>query len=175
MNSKSLPLILVAALLFGGHQLTAKPTPTVRTWRMYLLPTNPFPKVARRPAQFDPRIDPVLLHAAKIAEQRAESRPSLLCWRYIKTALLQAGAVHAYPSSLYAREAGAELVTRHGFVRLPISDPYLAPVGAVIVYTGHGPGHVEMRTENGFVSDFRSTRACPWQLVGVYARLAAAS
>jgi hypothetical protein len=112
-----------------------------------------------------------MLRAAQIAVQRSSTHPNLLCWRYVKQALLASGAVRQYPASVYAREAGAELVDRFGFVRLPIQDPYLAPVGAVLVYSGHGSGHVEMRSENGFVSDFHSHRACPWPLTGIYAKL----
>jgi hypothetical protein len=119
----------------------------------------------------DSRIAPEMVLASKIAGQCAVSHPSLLCWRYVKKALMQAHAVQSYPTTVYAREAGIDLVSRHGFVRLPISDRTLAPVGSVLVYSGHGAGHVEIRTENGFVSDFRSPRACPWQLIGIYTKL----
>ena len=95
------------------------------------------------------------------------------CWRYVKAALLQAGAVAAYPVTNYACQAGAELTSRYGFVRLPIHDPYSAPVGSVLVYRGGGggAGHVEFRTEHGFASDYRSAWRCRYQLIGVYAKL----
>ena len=144
-----------------------------RPWRPYLLERDSYSTtVTHLPApRHDSRISPKMVLASKIAEQRAVSHPSLLCWRYVKKALLEAHAVEAYPATVNARQAGGELVSRYGFVKLPIGNPNLAPVGSVLVYAGHGPGHVELRTENGFVSDFRSTRACPWQLLGVYAKL----
>lgn len=123
-------------------------------------------------AQHDPRIHSSLVRASQIADHRAEPHSLLRCWRYVKTALLEAGAVSAYPSTAYAKEAGSELVGRYGFVRLPIRDPYHAPVGSVIVYGGRGAGHVELRTEHGFVSDYRSHWACRFPLIGVYAKLA---
>lgn len=122
-------------------------------------------------AQVDPRMDPTLVRASRIAEENAASRSLLLCWRYVKKALLEGGAVDAYPSTLYAKEAGEELTNRHGFVRLPILNPYLAPVGSVIVYGGHGAGHVELRTASGFVSDYHSSWHCPYPLIGIYAKL----
>ena len=125
-----------------------------------------------QPATYDSRIDPSLIRAAIIAEQRAGRHSLLLCWHYVKAALVDAHAVNSCPKTAYACEAGSELVALHGFVRLPVSDPYRAPVGSVIVYSGHGAGHVEMRTPHGFASDYRSIWACRYHLLGVYARLA---
>ena len=126
-------------------------------------------------AQHDSRIDPRLLRAAKIAEHNAFPHSTMRCWRYVKTALLQAGAVTCYPATNYACQAGSELTSRYGFVRLHIHDPYRAPVGAVLVYAGGGggAGHVEIRTEHGFASDYRSAYACRYHLIGVYAKLSA--
>ena len=93
------------------------------------------------------------------------------CWRYVKQALLQAGAVPVYPATNYACQAGVELTSRYGFVRLAINNPYSAPVGSVLVYGGNGAGHVEIRTEHGFASDYRSPWACRYKLIGVYAKL----
>lgn len=122
-------------------------------------------------AQHDSRIDPRLERAARIAERNAFSHTTYRCWRYVKTALVTAGAVAGYPSTSYACDAGRELTARYGFVRLPIHDPYRAPVGAVLVYEGGGAGHVEIRTEHGFASDYRSEWACKYRLIGVYAKL----
>ncbi len=123
------------------------------------------------PAKYDPRLDPSLVRAAKIADQRAGNHSTAHCWHSVKDALVDAGAVHTRPTSAYASEAGDELVKQHGFVRLKISDPYRAPIGAVIVYSDHGAGHVEIRTSHGFASDYHSRFACRFHLTGVYAKL----
>ncbi|HEX8280092.1 MAG TPA: hypothetical protein VF551_01840 [Chthoniobacterales bacterium] len=90
----------------------------------------------------------------------------------MKEALLAAGAVSSYPKTNYACQAGDELVRNYGFKRLPIRDPYAAPVGAVIVYGqgSGGAGHVELRTKNGFVSDYRSKSKCYYPLLAVYGK-----
>ncbi len=94
------------------------------------------------------------------------------CWRYVKEALLAAGAVDSYPKTSLARQAGAELVERYGFTKLPVRDPYQAPVGSVLVYgSGRGAGHVEIRTSRGFVSDFRASEPSRRPLIGVYAKV----
>src|SRR3954453_22312426 len=100
--------------------------------------------------------DSRMIEAAHIAKRRAEAQKTWYCWRYVKNALLESGVVSSRPVSAYAKQAGVELVQRYGFVKLPTLDPNRAPVGAVIVYGGNDAGHVEIRTENGFVSDFIS-------------------
>jgi len=122
-------------------------------------------------ARHESRMDPHLIEAARIADANAFPHSTLRCWRYVKQALLQAGAVSAYPKTNYACQAGAELTKFYGFVRLAIHDPYRAPVGSVLVYEGGGAGHVEIRTEHGFASDYRSAWACRYHLIGVYAKL----
>jgi len=129
------------------------------------LPKNPFP-----------HLDPKLTRAATIAEERAHAHSRRACWRYVKEALLAAGAVDSYPQTALARQAGDELVNRYGFTRLATRDPYQAPVGSVLVYgTRRGPGHVEIRTNNGFVSDFRTTTPSHRPLIGIYAKVASSS
>ena len=123
-------------------------------------------------AHVDLRLDPKLMRAATIAEERANARSHSHCWHYVKSALLAAGVVNSYPKTAYAIDAGHELVRNYGFMRLPLRDPYAAPIGAVLVYgTRRGGGHVEIRTWDGFVSDFHSIRCCPYPLVAVYAKL----
>ena len=124
-------------------------------------------------ARHDSRIDPHLLKAARIADANAFPHSTMRCWRYVKAALLQAGAVAAYPKTNYAFQAGAELTSQYGFVRLKIHDPYSAPVGSVLVYSGGEAGHVEIRTEHGFASDYRSPWRCRYRLIGVYAKFSA--
>lgn len=121
-------------------------------------------------ARVDVRIDPSLMRAASIAEERACDRSKSLCWRYVKQALLAAGAVKSYPKTNYAADAGEELARNYGFTRLPVHDPYAAPVGAVLVYGYGSKGHVEIRTRNGFASDYRSRNACYSRLLAVYGK-----
>jgi len=122
------------------------------------------------PASAGRHYDRRMIEAAHIAKRRAEPQMTWYCWRYVKEALVESGVVHSRPESAYAKDAGAELVRKHGFVRLPTLDPMRAPVGAVIVYGGKDAGHVELRTENGFVSDFISRTPYPRPCVGVYVK-----
>jgi hypothetical protein len=123
-------------------------------------------------AEVDPRLDPTLQRAASIAQERASAHSKARCWRYVKQALLDAGAVDSYPKSAYGCQAGEELVRDFGFQKLPIRDPYAAPVGAVLVYGkgSGGAGHVELRTQNGFVSDYHSKNRCYYPLLAIYGK-----
>ena len=122
-------------------------------------------------AKIDPSLSPKLAQAATIAQERANANSKSKCWRYVKQALLAAGAVDSYPKTALAKQAGTELVNDYGFVKLPVTDPYAAPIGAVLVYTAKGaPGHVEIRTETGFVSDFSTDKPSKRKLIGVYAK-----
>jgi hypothetical protein len=114
------------------------------------------------------RYDARMIRAAEIAAQRARAHSSMLCWRYVKYALLDANAVTSYPDSLYAKQAAAQLSNQYGFKKLSITDPKRAPVGAVLVYGGRGAGHVEIRTKNGFCSDFRSPTPSTRPFLGAY-------
>ena len=111
------------------------------------------------------------MKAATIAQERARAHSRSLCWRYVKEALLASGAVTSYPKSAYAKEAGQELVNSFGFKKLSMRDPFKAPVGSVLVYgASKAAGHVEIRTKDGFVSDFRSKTPSPRPLLGIYAK-----
>lgn len=126
--------------------------------------------VSHPDAPIDSRLDPRLRRAASIAQERANARSKSRCWQYVKTALLEAGAVNSYPKTNYATQAGDELVRNYGFKRLPIRDQYAAPVGAVLVF-GHGAqGHVVIRTKTGFVSDYWTSNRCKYPLVAVYGK-----
>jgi hypothetical protein len=120
-------------------------------------------------ARVDSRLDPRLLRAASIADERAHARSKARCWHYVKEALVAAGAVSSYPRSAYARQASEELVRNYGFKKLQVHDPYNAPLGAVLVYSHgrSGAGHVEIRTRNGFVSDYSSKTRCRYPLLAV--------
>ena len=118
------------------------------------------------------QLDPKLLRAATIADERANAHSKSRCWRYVKEALLASGAVSSYPKTEYARQAGDELVGSFGFTRLSVRDPYQAPIGSVLVYgSGRSAGHVEIRTARGFVSDFRAATPSRRPLIGVYAKI----
>jgi hypothetical protein len=125
-------------------------------------------------AKLDSRIDMKLIRAASFAEERASAQSRAHCWQYVKEALVASGAVDRYPTSSYACQAGDELVRRFGFHKLPdVSDPYDAPLGAVLVYGvgSDGAGHVELRTKDGFVSDYHSKNRCKYPLIAAYAKL----
>ncbi|MEP6809601.1 MAG: hypothetical protein ABI992_05110 [Chthoniobacterales bacterium] len=122
-------------------------------------------------AKGDPRVNPRLARAATIAQERAHAHSKSRCWRYVKNALLASGIISSYPKTAYAKEAGDELVRDYGFKKLPIRDPYKAPIGAVLVYGARrAPGHVEIRTKTGFVSDFLNKKPSPRPLIGIYAK-----
>lgn len=122
-------------------------------------------------AKIDRRLNPALTRAASIAQERAHARSKSRCWRYVKTALMAAGAISSYPKTAYAKQAGDELVRDYGFKRLPIRDPYAAPVGAVLVYgSRRAAGHVEIRTRTGFVSDFENKKPSKRPLIGIFAK-----
>ncbi len=131
-----------------------------------------YPKQIVQPfAKIDRRLDPKLMRAATLAEERANAHSKERCWHYVKEALLASGVINSYPKTACAKEAGDELVHNYGFRCLSIRDPYAAPVGAVLVYgASRAAGHVEIRTKDGFVSDFRSKTPSPRPLIGVYAK-----
>jgi hypothetical protein len=130
-----------------------------------------YPKKIVQPFAGDSKIDPKLRRAATIAEERARAHSLSKCWHYVKEALVAAGVVKSRPQTTLAKQAGQELVNNYGFKKLPVSDPYQAPVGAVLVYDAkRAAGHVEIRTENGFVSDFRSKTPSRRPLLGVFTK-----
>ena len=134
--------------------------------------SNFYPKKLQYPtAKVQRGIDPSLMRAATIAEERAHAHSGSMCWHAVKEALLAAGAVNSYPKTAYAKEAGNELVNSYGFKKLAVRDPFKAPLGAVLVYNAtKAAGHVEIRTKDGFVSDFRSKIPSTRPLLGVYVK-----
>ena len=122
-------------------------------------------------AKVDPQVNPKLMRAATIADERAHAHSKSRCWHYVKEALVASGVVGERPKTALAKQAGDELVSNYGFKKLPIRDPYQAPLGSVLVYNARGAaGHVEIRTKTGFVSDFRSKTPSKRPLIGVYAK-----
>jgi hypothetical protein len=130
-----------------------------------------YPKKIVQPFAGNSQIDPKLRRAATIAEERAHRHSLSKCWQFVKNALVAAGVVKSRPQTPLAKQAAQELVNNYGFKKLPVSNPYEAPVGSVLVYGAkRAAGHVEIRTENGFVSDFRSKTPSRRPLLGVFAK-----
>jgi hypothetical protein len=128
-------------------------------------------KIVKPFAKIDRKVDPKLMRAASIAEERAHAHSRRQCWHYVKEALLAAGVIKSRPTTAYAKQAGQELVNNFGFKQLPVNDPYQAPIGSVLVYNANrAAGHVEIRTKDGFVSDFRSKTPSRRPLLGVYVK-----
>jgi hypothetical protein len=128
-------------------------------------------KIVYPTAKVDPRVNPQLVRAATIAQERAHAHSKMRCWHYVKEALVASGVVDGRPKTALAKQAGDELVRDYGFKKLPITDPFKAPLGSVLVYNARGAaGHVEIRTKDGFVSDFRSKTPSKRPLIGVYAK-----
>ena len=128
-------------------------------------------KIVRAIAKRDGAMDPRLLRAATIAQERSHAHSRSRCWHYVKEALVASGVVDSRPKSEFAKEAADDLVTHYGFRKLAVRDPYLAPVGSVLVYGARrAAGHVEFRTRDGFVSDFRSKTPSRRPLLGVYTK-----
>jgi hypothetical protein len=122
-------------------------------------------------AKIDPRVSPKLMRAATIAQERAHAHSKSRCWHYVKEALLASGVIDSRPKTALAKQAADELVRDYGFKKLSVRDPFAAPLGSVLVYSARGAaGHVEIRTKNGFVSDFLSKTPSKRPLIGVYAK-----
>jgi len=135
--------------------------------------TQYYPKRIVHPfATIDRHIDPKLMQAATIAQERAHAHSRSMCWHYVKEALLASGVIDSRPKSELAKDAAQDLVSNYGFKKLSVKDPFAAPVGSVLVYGAkHTAGHVEIRTKDGFVSDFCSKTPSRRPLLGVYAKL----
>ncbi|NBV87587.1 MAG: hypothetical protein EBS01_15260 [Verrucomicrobia bacterium] len=133
-------------------------------------PLSPEARKFLGPRSKEFRYDSRMVEAAELAARRAASSSRMSCWRYVKTALLQAKIIETYPKTRYAREAGLELQNSFGFRKIAVSDPYKAPPGSVLVYGGAGAGHVELRLKEGFVSDFVSEKPSQRPLIGVYVK-----
>src|SRR5437667_10088047 len=97
-------------------------------------------------AKSDRQLDPKLMRAATIAEERAHAHSRRQCWHAVKEALLASGVISSRPTTEYAKQAGQELVNHYGFRKLRVHDPYQAPVRSVMVYNANrAAGHVTVR------------------------------
>lgn len=148
-------ILVLGAILVLAHPVAAKSKKHAHGLR------RPPPKIS---VSYDPRMQA----AAKIANARARKHSRRLCWRAVKNALVKAKVVSSRPSTRYAKQAGRELQRKYAFKKIPVKNPYKAPLGAILVYGGRGAGHVEIRTRKGFVSDFANPRPSKRPLIGVY-------
>jgi hypothetical protein len=114
------------------------------------------------------RYDKRMINAAEIAAARANKHSTSRCWHFVKDALVAAKIIDSRPVTTYAKQAGGELTDSYGFKKVRENNPYKAPLGSVIVYGGKGAGHVEIRTAQGFVSDFVSLKPSPRPLIGIF-------
>lgn len=167
-RSQKLIFTLIAVIAFAA-QFTANANDSLYN------PSNArtldrFPMVYLGPRASGIRYDERMIRAAQIAQARAHGSSTSRCWRYVKEALLAAQVVTTRPGTAYAKEAGDELLSKFGFRKTRITNPFEAPVGAVLVYGGPGAGHVEIRTWSGFVSDFASRTPSHRPLLGVYVK-----
>lgn len=116
------------------------------------------------------RYDKRMIHAAQLAAERARKHSTSRCWHSVKDALVAANVVPTRPTTEYAKQAAGELQNKYGFTKLKIHNPFDAPIGSVLVYGGSGAGHVELRTWQGFASDFFSATPSTRPLIGVYVK-----
>lgn len=107
-------------------------------------------------------IEATIAYALKHKEPKSIHR----CLRYVKRALFATKMIRSYPGIVAAKDFGPFLGTE-GFANLLETKPGTnlnnAPIGAIIVYrpvemqTYKGEtiyGHIEIKTEKGYVSDF---------------------
>jgi LysM repeat protein len=116
--------------------------------------------------------DYAALHLADVAEARAGNRARGKSYKWVKEALLASGMVKDYFPGVSAISAGQELAKR-GFTNLlalsgsKIRSPHDAPTGSVLLYAATPSatdrnaqlGHMEVRTRNGFASDYATQEA----------------
>ena len=86
------------------------------------------------------KYDKRMIMAAEIAAEHAHAHSTMRCWMYVKNALVSANVISSRPTTGYAKEAGDELQSKYGFKKLPIKDPYAAPLGCGAGVRGKGPG-----------------------------------
>jgi len=161
------PLLLTATMLVMAGAASAEDSLLDKSRAKKLTPEQ---RSLFGPKSGHLRYDARMIRAAEIAQKRAHPKMTWHCWKYVKDALLAADVVKSRPTTAWAKQAGDELCRKYGFTKLQISNPYKAPVGAVVVYGGPDAGHVEIRTQDGFVSDFASRTPYPRPLVGVYVK-----
>jgi hypothetical protein len=96
---------------------------------------------------------------------KSKRRFTKLCYRYVKAAMLNAGLSKKYLGGAKASDAGSYL-KKEGFINI-LNNPDVAgkinslkdfPTGTILVYSGGKAGHIEIKTNNGYISDFINER-----------------
>lgn len=105
---------------------------------------------------------------SQIALSAAESHSTKLCLTYVRKAVQKYKGLADVADTESAKDWGPILENKYGARKLPIRDPDDAPNEAIIVYTGGKHGHVEIKTQAGYVSDFVSTRHSKRRVTGIY-------
>ena len=168
MKTRSKPI----ALLFLGAALLSAPLDARADGSLFdrstARPVGPDLQQILGPKSAGIRYDSRMIRAAQIAAQRARKHSTSQCWHYVKDALVDAQVVSSRPGTAYAKQAADELCSKYGFTKLKVNNPFQAPIGSVLVYGGRGAGHVELRTQYGFVSDFVSLTPSSRPLIGIY-------
>src|SRR5205085_8222496 len=72
-------------------------------------------KIVRTFTTADRQLDPKLMRAATITEERAHAHSRRQCWHAVKEALLASGVISSRPTTAYATQAGQELASNYGF------------------------------------------------------------
>src|SRR2546423_9319845 len=65
-------------------------------------------KIVQPFAKIDRKLDPKLMRAATIAEERAHAHSRRECWHYVKEPLLASGVIRSRPTPVYAKQAVQE-------------------------------------------------------------------
>jgi len=94
-----------------------------------------------------------LTNKKEIILKKEMTQPLKSCFRYVKAGLLQASWVDSYFNEESAKDAETHLLEAN-FRKTKITDPRLAPRGSVLVYGGGEHGHIEVRVQGGFLSDY---------------------
>ena len=118
-------------------------------------------KIVYPVAKIDPSIDPKLRRAATIAEERARAHSRSRCWHHV--------GLHV---EVGVDEFVVFEVLRRELHQLDLIDRQLCPCRELLqrVDERRKAGHVELRTKDGFVSDFRSRTPSHRPLLGVYVK-----
>lgn len=148
-------LFLLGAGLFLTSPAVAKPKEKLKT-------------LHHAPPKISLKYDRRMQVATQFANFHARRHSQRHCWRAVKNALVKAKVVSKRPTTRYAKQAGDELQRKYHFKKLTLRDPKKAPLGAILVYGGRGAGHVEIRTQKGYVSDFTHSHPSPRPFIGAY-------
>ncbi|QJE02483.1 LysM peptidoglycan-binding domain-containing protein [Massilia forsythiae] len=162
---------------YHGQPATHAPVPDRAPRAAAALPGKPAVSEKRDQESRHPVADVVattpsdrIAAAIAYAMKHKEPKSVHLCLKYVKRALFASKAIRSYPGIIAAKDFGPFL-GKEGFDNLLESKPGAnlknAPIGSIIIYRPvemqayHGKtiyGHIEIKTEHGYVSDFFTER-----------------